>query len=129
MITHADAVRTRVPCSAGFKTTARSPPPDLSLAVPDLKVAVLVGPKTAYAGEIGAAMFAGKARVRVFGRPTSGFMSVNNVLHVGHGVELTLTTQLLAITDRRPMTEHLDPDVVTDRPLAAATAWLRDSAE
>lgn len=126
VVTHAAAVATRSPCRAGFARMSRRPPPrDLPLAVPDLKVAVVVGPTTASSGELGAAMFAGKAGVRVFGRPTSGFMSVNNSYRVGPGVELVLTELLAALTDGRPLTERLDPDVVTARPIAAATAWLR----
>jgi Peptidase family S41 len=96
-------------------------------------VAVLVGPRTASAGEADAAMLFGKPRVRVFGAgPTAGLLSGNRVLPLGGAfgaVELVLTGALVTTTDGTFHTEErIVPDVLTARPLAAAKKWIGEEA-
>ena len=88
-------------------------------------VAVLVGPKTASAGEADAAIFYNKPRVKTFGQDTAGRLSGNHVLPVFGNIEIALTGALVTTTDG---TFHVDqlirPNVYTKRPLRDAVFWI-----
>lgn len=90
-------------------------------------VAVLVGPKTASAGEVDAVTFYGKPGVRVFGGPTYGLLSGNEVFYVDNDerIKLVLTGALYASSDGTfHSDERIIPDVLTSTPLSDAKTWL-----
>jgi hypothetical protein len=93
-----------------------------ALSIP-LHVALILGPETSSSGELAAAMFATKDKVRSFGAPTSGALSVNEGFRVRQGIELMLTDRLVTLSDGAS-TERLVPDVRTQRPMEAARSWL-----
>ncbi len=111
---------------AAVKRALAEPPGTVPLASPTLRVAVLLGPKTASSGEIVGALFVGKAGVRCFGQPTAGALQINQEVNVGHGVGLVLTMQRVALVGSGgQLTDRLEPDVLTRTPLQSARAWLR----
>lgn len=101
------------------------------LAVPDPAVAVLIGPKTASAGEAVALAFRGRPRSRSFGASTCGLTTANSVFELSDGGLLFLTTMVEADRTGRQFSSSIEPDEsVTDADgssdpaLAAASAWL-----
>lgn len=62
------------------------------------RIAVLVGPKTASAGEFIAALFMGRKNARIFGKPTGGYLSVNREAKIGDFI-LVYTSSLCTTVD------------------------------
>jgi hypothetical protein len=90
-----------------------------------LPVALVIGPGTSSSGEILAACLHGKPRVRSFGAPTGGALSVNEGFKVAPLIELMLTTRLVCTMDGVCHTDQrLVPDQRSKDPLADAEAWL-----
>jgi hypothetical protein len=89
-----------------------------------IRVAVLLGPKTYSSGELVAAAFCGKQRVRSFGSVTGGGLSVNEGFPVDRTLTLNLTVQLVCTVAGR-LIEHIVPDVACDDPEEKAVQWLR----
>ena len=88
-------------------------------------VALLVDSLTASAGEMVMICFRGQDRTRVFGTPTAGYTSGNQLFPMPDGSQLALTvSSTLARTGEEFCNEPIAPDVLTDSPLADALAWL-----
>ena len=92
----------------------------------DCPVALLVDSLTASAAEMVMLCFRGQERTRVFGVPTAGYTSGNQLYPMPDGSKLALTTSsTLARTGEEFCNDPIAPDVETDRPLEDALAWLR----
>ena len=94
----------------------------------DCPVALLVDSLTASAAEMVMLCFRGQERTRVFGTPTAGYTSGNQLYPMPDGSQLALTTSsTLARTGEDFCNDPIAPDVQTEHPLEDALAWLRQS--
>ena len=92
-------------------------------------VALLVDSLTASAAEMVMLCFRGQERTLVFGTPTAGYTSGNQLYPMPDGSQLALTTSsTLARTGEDFCNDPIAPDVQTDHPLEDALAWLRQEA-
>ena len=92
----------------------------------DCPVALLVDSLTASSGEMVMICFRGQDRSRVFGMPTAGYTSSNELFPMPDGSQLALSTSsTLARTGEEFCNDPIAPDVLTDSPLEEALAWLR----
>lgn len=90
-------------------------------------VALLVDSLTASSGEMVMICFRGQDRTRVFGTPTAGYTSGNQLFLMPDGSQLAITTSsTLARTGEEFCNDPIAPDVLTDSPLSDALAWLRE---
>jgi len=110
-------------------------PKPYQLRQPASPVAVLIGPRTASSGEITAMAFIGRPATRLFGQPSGGFTTANELIPLSDGAELNLAMYAEADRTRRPHTGPLVPDELVpatlagpDATLQAASAWLRQQA-
>jgi carboxyl-terminal processing protease len=113
-------------------------PKPYQLRQPASPVAVLIGPRTASSGEITAMAFIGRPATRLFGQPSGGFTTGNELIPLSDGAELNLATYAEADRTRRQHTGPLVPDELVpatpaapagpDATLQAASAWLRQQA-
>ena len=88
-------------------------------------VALLVDSLTASSGEMVMICFRGQDRTRVFGMPTAGYISSNQLFSMPDGSQLALTvSSTLSRTGEEFCNDPIAPDVMTDSPLADALAWL-----
>jgi carboxyl-terminal processing protease len=110
-------------------------PKPYQLRQPASPVAVLIGPRTASSGEITAMAFMGRPATRLFGQPSGGFTTGNELIPLSDGAELNLAVYAEADRTRRLHTGPLVPDEIVpatpagpDATLQAASAWLRQQA-
>jgi hypothetical protein len=111
-------------------------PQPYTLRHPASPVAVLIGPRTASSGEITAQAFMGRPATRVFGQPSAGFTTANQLFRLSDGAALNLAVSTEADRTHRQHTGPLVPDEAvpptaderTDAALQAASAWLRKQA-
>jgi carboxyl-terminal processing protease len=110
-------------------------PKPYQLRQPASPVAVLIGPRTASSGEITAMAFIGRPATRLFGQPSGGFTTGNQLIALSDGAELNLAVFAEADRTRRQHTGPLVPDEIVpvapagpDTTLQAASAWLRRQA-
>jgi len=110
-------------------------PTPYQLRRPASPVAVLIGPRTASSGEITAMAFIGRPATRLFGQPSGGFTTGNELMPLSDGAELNLAVYAEADRTRRRHTGPLVPDEIVpatpaspDATLRAASAWLRQQA-
>jgi C-terminal processing protease CtpA/Prc len=99
--------------------------PFLVGSTPKYPIAVLIGPQTASSGEFVASCFINRPNCMLFGKQTRGYLSGNETRHV-HGYAFTFPTVLQTSRDGKYQ-EHIDPDVVTTRPLKDAIDWITAS--
>lgn len=93
-----------------------------------IRVAVILGTRTASSGEIVACCFVGKKNVKSFGSQTAGALSANVVydIHVPGDkavYEVVLTIKLV-VPITMSFEQHLVPDVQCVDPVQEATKWL-----
>lgn len=81
---------------------------------PSIKIAVLIGSVTASSGEIVAASFIGKPNTRLFGSPTAGFTTGNEVFHLSDGTEIVLATSFIADRTQKIYRDKIAPDEFID---------------
>lgn len=97
------------------------------------RVAVLVGPATASAGELVAISLKSLADVQVFGQPTAGVSSNNKLFELSDGGALFLTTSNYTDIDGNLFRDGLEPDILienseeTDLGLDAARQWMKEN--
>ncbi len=110
----------KTPWSRNIK---RSP---VTVRRPDAPVAVILGPKTASAGEAIAIGFLGRPDTRTFGQPTAGFTTGNATYPLSDGARLILTGSYEEDRLGRRYTGPITPDetVTLDQAETAAKAWL-----
>ena len=90
-------------------------------------VAVLIGEKTASSGEFTTLALKASSHIKLFGKPTGGYVTGNSPFPLGEGFYLVLTTCLGKDAQGkvyRPR-DSIFPDVDTDDPLTAAIQWLK----
>lgn len=107
--------------------TLRSRQAAYSLRSGSAPVAVVMGARTASAGEAVALAFRGQAASRSFGQPSAGFSTGNRLVTLVDGTTLLLTHNVM--TDRNGLGDGaaLQPDQATasgPAAVAAAQAWL-----
>jgi C-terminal processing protease CtpA/Prc len=96
----------------------------------DVRVAVLIGPKTASSGEAVVVAFSGMPNARSFGGETSGLSTSNRTFRLPDGGALFLTNAIDVDRTGKEFPQGITPDVVVeqegtdDDTLAAAQAWL-----
>ena len=74
--------------------------------------------------------FLGLDYVRVFGTPTAGYASANQIFPLPGGDHLVLTTGCdVARTGEAFCDDPINPDVVTETPLEDALEWISKSAD
>ncbi|MFG0242397.1 MAG: S41 family peptidase [Phycisphaerales bacterium JB054] len=113
---------------ASITLPASSPDPSLA----SLPVAVLIGRRTASAGEAVLCAFLGRDALRTFGQPTAGQSTANASIELDDGSLLLLTTGVYADRTGTLYGDSIHPDQVVesaesaepDAALAAAEAWL-----
>jgi len=110
-------------------------PKPYQLRRPASPVAVLIGPRTASSGEITAMAFIGRPATRLFGQPSGGFTTANELIPLSDGAELNIAVYAEADRTRRSHTGPLVPDESVpatpagpDATLQVASAWLRQQA-
>jgi carboxyl-terminal processing protease len=103
---------------------------------PNVPVAVLIGSKTASAGEFIAIAFKGRPSTRFFGQPTAGVSTGNTGIRLADGASLFLTVALGADRTGRIYDGAVIPDTLVpfefteigtgkDPVIGAAVEWLR----
>lgn len=93
-------------------------------------VAVLVDGGTSSSGEFAAMAFEGRSGARIFGQPTAGFVTANDVFPLPDGAEMAVTVSGSQDRLHRKYRDRIVPDEATARGAAtdaAAQAWLRAS--
>ena len=89
-------------------------------------VAILTDDHTASSGEATLICFRGLDYVKVFGGPTAGYASANQIFPLPGGDHLVLTTGCdVARTGEVFCDDPIDPDVVTGTPLEDALEWIK----
>lgn len=94
------------------------------------QIAVLLGERTASAGEAVAIAFSGKQNVRFFGQKTAGFTSCNELYRLKDGAGIALSTKLFANRLEKSFFGGISPDEGIfliegkDLTIEAAIHWL-----
>lgn len=83
---------------------------------PSSKIAILIGNKTASAGEATAISFIGKSNVKLFGQPTRGLTSGNSTHPLSDGRALALATSFEMDRNGKEYQEKINPDIMIDKP-------------
>jgi hypothetical protein len=131
----------RRPWSArDFYSQAREDLPRTPPAFGDASVALLIGERTASAGESIAVAFRGRAHTRIFGQPTAGLSTVNQGFALSDGSMAMLTVAVLADRNGNVYGSRIEPDErvgpagyfdlrLEDQPVVKRAAeWLSASA-
>lgn len=89
-------------------------------------IAVLVGKNTVSTGEFMGAVFYGRSNTKLFGQPTSGYMSVNGMIKINKSYILNLTTGFATSVDGTFHDNELLDSVVikTSKPISDAKQWI-----
>ena len=94
------------------------------------KIAVLIGRGTGSSGEMTAITFIGQANTRLFGEPSSGYITANQTFPLSDGSNLLLASTYVADRNKKKYLQRIFPDVevksVTgeDAVLKTAQAWV-----
>ncbi|MBB5736242.1 hypothetical protein FHT09_001982 [Xanthomonas arboricola] len=97
----------------------------------DRPVAVLIGPKTASAGEMVAISFRGRANTLSFGQPSAGQTTGNRSVKLSGGAVLAIASSHTQDRSGHRTDGRLPPDVLLDSQvdmIDAAAQWLRTQA-
>lgn len=96
------------------------------------KIAILIGKKTASAGEATVISFIGKNNVKLFGQSTAGLTSGNSTHLLSDGRSLALATSFEMDRTGKEYREKINPDVFVesssdkDLELETAKSWILD---
>jgi len=94
------------------------------------KIAVLIGPNTGSSGEMTAVSFIGQQNTKLFGEPTGGYLTGNQMFNLSDGSNLYLATSYTADRNHKKYLERIYPDVTVkalihqDSVLQKAKSWL-----
>lgn len=111
---------------SGFASVSRQP---YTLIGGPKPIAVLIGPKTASAGEAIALSFIGRPDTKTFGKPTAGLTTGNRAFFLEDGAVLNLAVSFMTDRTGRQYENGLYPDAYVDsldasRAIHAASEWL-----
>lgn len=96
------------------------------------KIAVLIGPRTGSSGEMTAITFIGQRNTKLFGEPSAGYITANQMYKLSDGSNLLLASSYVADRNQKKYLDRIHPDVVVkpsqgkDEALVAAEAWLTE---
>ncbi|WP_260296121.1 S41 family peptidase [Xanthomonas euroxanthea] len=110
---------------------ARSSPRATASLQIDRPVAILIGPRTASAGEMVAISFRGRANTRSFGQPSAGQTTGNRSVDLLGGAVLAIASSHTQDRNGRRTDGRLQPDVLLGSQvdmIDAAAQWLRTQA-
>lgn len=104
--------------------------------VPDLKIVVLIGPRTASSGEAVAISFKGRKNTRFIGEDTWGYTTANDSFQFGNDLSVFMATSVEADRNGNIYWDHVSPDEViiggddfdnlqADQKVKAALKWLK----
>jgi len=85
-------------------------------------IAIIIGNKTASAGEFVASCFISNKNVKFFGEKTAGYLSVNNT-YIIDKYDIHFPIALQTSKDGK-FQEYLEPDVYTNTPINDAKKWI-----
>ena len=85
-------------------------------------IAIIIGKKTASAGEFVASCFIADKNVKIFGENSSGYLSVNQDYKVDK-YDIYFPT-LLQTSKNGKFQEYLEPDIYTNKPISSAKKWI-----
>ena len=94
------------------------------------KIAVLIGPRTGSSGEMTAITFIGQKNTKLFGEPSGGYITANQMFKLSDGSNLLLATSYVADRNQKKYIDRIYPDVVVkaiagkDEALQIANEWL-----
>ncbi|UUE97193.1 S41 family peptidase [Xanthomonas hortorum] len=120
-----DAAGKQSPWRARSTPRSTSSPDGLQTNRP---VAVLIGPRTASAGEMVAISFRGRANTRSFGQPSAGQTTGNRSVELPGGGVLAIAASSTQDRNGHRIDGRLQPDVLLDPQIEATEAaarWLR----
>lgn len=96
----------------------------------DKKIAILIGKKTASAGEATAIAFIGKNNVKLFGQPSGGYTSANRSFRLSDGKSIALAVSFEMDRTGKEYQNEIIPDVIIkpeankDLDLETAQKWI-----
>ncbi|MES2416758.1 MAG: S41 family peptidase [Bacteroidota bacterium] len=96
------------------------------------KIAVLIGSKTGSSGEMTAISFIGQHNTKLFGEPSAGYLTSNEIFKISDGSNLVLATSYIADRNRKKYLEKIYPDITVkvvgngDTVLQKAKSWLAE---
>lgn len=96
----------------------------------NIKIAVLIGPKTSSSGEMTTISFIGKPNTRLFGQPSGGYTTGNQGFKLSDGAYLYLATSYTSDRNKKKYLHKIEPDVVVpilkenDNTIDTAKKWL-----
>ncbi|MCY1527099.1 Peptidase family S41 [compost metagenome] len=94
------------------------------------KIAVLIGPRTASSGEMTAITFIGQHNVKLFGEPSGGYITANQMFRLSDGSNLLLASSYVADRNQKKYLDRIYPDVTVkstagkDEALQVVMDWL-----
>ncbi|WP_164849840.1 S41 family peptidase [Mucilaginibacter limnophilus] len=97
------------------------------------KVAVLIGANTASSGEMTAISFIGRQNTQLFGQPSGGFTTANQMFTLSNGAFLNLATSYVADRNKKRYLVNIRPDIIVkpddnvtiDATLNTALSWVK----
>jgi C-terminal processing protease CtpA/Prc len=113
--------------TATMAPVSSSPPKSTVNNVPEMPIAVLIGPKTASAGEFTAMSFEGRPNTRFFGESSGGYVTANTPVPLGDGAMIAMTVGWGLDRTGKKYTDRIEPDTKTGdgaAALDAAVKWL-----
>jgi carboxyl-terminal processing protease len=93
---------------------------DINITYP---IAIIIGNKTASAGEFVASCFINSKKVKLFGEKSAGFLSVNNTFRANK-FDVNFTTKLQTSKNGK-FCEFIEPDMYTTKPILEANKWIK----
>lgn len=89
-------------------------------------IAIIIGNKTASAGEFVASCFGCDKNVKFFGQRTAGYLSVNNTYKIDkYEIHFPIALQT---SKNGKFKEYLEPDVYTNKPISYAKKWISNNS-
>ena len=100
------------------------------------RIAILIGPRTASAGEAVAIAFKGRRSVKLFGQPTAGQSTGNEAITLEDGAVLAIAAAVMVDRDGNHYGGQVLPDVTVPTPatlqdrdmtLVSAIDWIKQA--
>jgi len=90
-------------------------------------IAIIIGHDTISSGEFGALMFYGRKNVKIFGKPSGGYLSGNVMKSINKNITFKFTTSLVNTVDGTfHIKEQIFPDKKTDKPITESRKWIKN---